>query len=340
MASSPPERVTPHALALAQKALAGRIVDRADMLLAVAWTRAWDRLATDLNKLLADATRPGVDRLRRQRRLREALRLASVELERLAVTAGVQISDDALVLIRQAIADTNGLLAVQSPLSMTFNTPDPQQMQAIVERTTSQVHKATYRLTQDAEVAMKRALSAGVAAGEHPEQAARRMVTDTRGAFNGGMHRARVLARTEMLDAYRAAAAETRRANADLVSGWQWIASLSSRTCPACWAMHGTIHPLTEDGPNDHHAGRCTAVPVLKPMEGVDDPAPIGAPDPAVAFGRLTEAEQLRVLGPTRFEAWQAGDYPISAWVMDRHNPGWRDSIATAPVPSSTAAVA
>ena len=74
-----------------------------------------------------------------------------------------------------------------------------------------------------------------------------------------------MIARTEMLDANREAALETRKTNNDILECWEWWAQLdSSRTCISCIAQHGTRHPADEPGPLDHHQGRCVAVPATK----------------------------------------------------------------------------
>lgn len=109
--------------------------------------------------------------------------------------------------------------------------------------------------------------------------------------------------RTEQLDVYRAATmAGYRAAPAGMLSGWQWLADLDDRTCPACIAMHGTVHPLTEDGPDDHPQGRCCAVPVLRGEEPV-------VPEDASEdwLESLTTVEQVEALGPARWEAWRSG---------------------------------
>ena len=109
--------------------------------------------------------------------------------------------------------------------------------------------------------------------------------------------------RTEQLDVYRdATMAGYRAAPGGMLAGWQWLADLDDRTCPACIAMHGTVHPLTEDGPDDHPQGRCCAVPVLRGEE------PVVAEDASEDWlASLTEVEQVEALGPARWEAWRAG---------------------------------
>ena len=60
----------------------------------------------------------------------------------------------------------------------------------------------------------------------------------------------------------RTAQHATYRANSNVVREWMWWAALDPRTCLACIGQHGSIHSLDETL-NDHHQGRCTALPVV-----------------------------------------------------------------------------
>lgn len=108
---------------------------------------------------------------------------------------------------------------------------EPSALAAIIARAAGQIHADTIPLSDEAVAAMRAALIEGIIVGDNPIPVARDMVGRVEGAFNGGLTRALTISRTEMLDAYRAAAAYTHRANADLVTAWQWYARLDSRTC-------------------------------------------------------------------------------------------------------------
>lgn len=71
------------------------------------------------------------------------------------------------------------------------------------------------------------------------------------------------MTRTAQLYSYRAATAASFAANADLLDGWLWEATLDGRVCMSCLLMHGTLHPISEML-NDHHRGRCVPVPVVR----------------------------------------------------------------------------
>lgn len=124
------------------------------------------------------------------------------------------------------------------------------------------------------------------------------------------------LARTETLRAYRAATHETYLANSDIVEGWYWLSARNMRTCAMCWAMDGTFHK-PEDTLDDHPNGRCTAVPKIKGMElpmrqtGVQ------------AFEKLSDADKLRVLGPSKYAAYRAGDLQLKQLIGTKYSDQW-----------------
>ena len=310
-----------------------------------AWVRAWDETATDLQRVLERiAADPGTARVSlriRERRGREALALVSRRLDEALAVSGVQASAAARALITQAVVNQPQLIFDQLPpgYAATMRSVDAGQVERIVARSTEQITARTRHLGVEATESMRRELLHGLVAGDNPKVTARRMVARTRSVFDGGMARALVIARTETLDAYRAAAAATHEANADVLSGWQWIATLSTRTCPSCIAQHGTKHPLSEPGPHDHHCGRCSRLPVTKTwaelgFPGIAEP-PSAVLDARVWFDGLSVADQRQVLGPARFGAWREGRYPIGSWSVRRSTPGWRDAWHTSPVPVS-----
>jgi hypothetical protein len=152
--------------------------------------------------------------------------------------------------------------------------------------------------------------------------------------FNGGLARALNIARTEMLDAHRAAATLAQNAASDVVDGWIWTAQLGKRTCPSCWSKHGNVYPLSQPGPWDHQSGRCTRVPHVRPWKdlGINMPEPPSIlPDAETVFRSLPRAEQLQIMGPGRLAALDNG-VPWSALSQLRTTPGWRDSWHTTPV--------
>jgi len=211
------------------------------------------------------------------------------------------------------------------------------QITAIVERATEQITKLSYPLSDQATASMKRELVRGLVNGANPRQTAGLMVKRTEGIFNGGLSRALTIARTETLDAHRAAAQLSEKANTDILDCWIWSAAFSERTCPSCFGMNGQEFPLTVSGPADHPNGRCARVTKTKTWKelGFDIPEPQSImPDANAYFSDLPKADQVKILGPGRHAAWKDGNFPMSDWATKRSNPGWRDSYVAAKIPA------
>ena len=320
------------------------ILDEQARAATTAWVAAWDdvsnELLTALDELTATGVKPTRSQIMRSARLRNALLLIEDRLAGAFDTSAGRTIADLHRIVEQAGVGADLLVSTLLPADMkvrSWTRVDPRQVDAIVARSTKQITARSLPLAPEATRVMKRELVRGLLVGENPRETARRMVRRTEGTFNGGLARALTIARTETLDAHRAASMLGYRQNADVLEGWEWHADLSSRTCSACWAMHGTIHPLDEPGPAGHQNCRCTGLPVLKdPAElGFETPDPVSIiPDAEARFNALSPAEQLDVLGPSRFAAWKAGEFPMSAWAQKRTTDGWRDSWVPAKAPA------
>lgn len=112
------------------------------------------------------------------------------------------------------------------------------------------------------------------------------------------------LTRTAQLYSYRLARHLNYAANSDVVTGWIWAAKLDGDTCLSCWAQHGTIHPHDEQL-RDHHLGRCTPLPAVFGFNPIDVSG-------QMAFGNLSAEEQLKLMGPGRYQAWIDGKFDFS----------------------------
>lgn len=223
----------------------------------------------------------------------------------------------------------------QAALGVRFGTVPADQISAIVKRTTQQVTKLTWPISRAATEAMKRELVRGVAMGLNPRESARHLMQRLEGQFNGGLARALNIARTEILDAHRAAAAASQEENSETLAGWVWTAKLDARTCPSCWAQHGQLHPLEEPGPLDHQSGRCARTPKTKSWKelGFDVPEPADwLPDAEEAFAALSRADQLKIMGAVRLAALHRGDISWADLSKLRRTDGWRDSYGVTPL--------
>ena len=306
-----------------QRAAIAKLIDGASDEVLLMWARTW----TDLRgEILAEIERRG-----EAAALRYAADYAARRLVETAQQSSAVVTGAARRLVELSMTDAAALIGAQLPAAWPLSRPAKPELDAIVQRATTQITSRMWALSDEASEAMRRRLIQGVAAGRNPRDTARLMVRDVQGDFDGGLARAQVIARTETIDAYRAGAKAHHEANSDVLAGWVWLAKLSERTCPSCVAMHGTEHDLDEPGPLDHQQGRCSRMPLVKP-----ELVP-GAPTPTIESGaewleRQPEGVQRSVLGPRRYEAWKAGGYPASRWAVRRESEAWRPSYGPGPI--------
>lgn len=105
--------------------------------------------------------------------------------------------------------------------------------------------------------------------------------------------------------------------NLQTESGWYFSNGIITHNC---WAMHGTVHPLSERL-DDHPNGRCSMVPHVRSVAGMpEQPQPELGP---VQFARLTEAQQDGILGRAMGNAYRAGALRLEDVVGRTFNPDW-----------------
>jgi SPP1 gp7 family putative phage head morphogenesis protein len=275
-------------------------------------------------------------------RLQKALTLAADRLDELANLTTVTVQADVARTVLAAAQSQIDVIMSQLPPAdkvatlPTFTRVSTDAMDAIVLRTTERIAKDTVPLSLDAQASMRRNLIRGVAVGENPKVTARRMLRDTEGHFNGGLTRAMTIARTETLDAHRAATQAADLANNDLTQAWMWGAELGARTCIACISMHGTRYPLEEPGPIGHQNCRCDRIPVTKTwaelgFTGIEEP-PSLVQSSEEWFDSLTPGTQRSIMGPERLALYQDGKIQWADLNRTQDNPGWRQSVIVTPV--------
>lgn len=302
--------------------------------LTAAWAAGWERVVAQLEAALLDESP------HRQARIAAAVDAMGTVLGELTGEARDVLTSSVDDVVGLGVDGQAAMAAVALPPGVTVARADSRQVAAIIQRATEQITSVTDPVGPDAEAAIRARLVSGVALGENPRAVARGIVADVEGHFNGGLTRALNISRTEMLDAMRTAQKATDRANRGVLRGWVWVAHLDSRTCRSCVAQHGTEHDIDEDGPNDHHSGRCARVPLTRSwadlgFPGIEEP-PLGLDDSEAWFAGLGEDEQRAMLTSRGYDAWKAGNYPMSAWSERRRNEGWRDSIVPTIPPKGT----
>lgn len=331
--------------------LVGDAADKTVNDLIKAWKKAWAELNTQYAVALTDAAFfaaqqgrwPDTWQLSRLLELDKALKATRETLEQLTSIANIEIADAAFRSVQGTASKEPGIVASQLPpaefaaqtarLSALIR---PQALDLIVARTATRVASETRPLTARAIDAIHRELIAGIAVGDSPRKMAAQMVKRVEGQFNGGLSRALNIARTETLDAYRAASAYAHNTWPDVVDGWVWLATLDARTCVSCLAQNGSVHPIDQPGPLDHQQGRCARMPKTKSwaelgFDGIDEPAD-DVPDARGWFAVQPRATQLQIMGPGRLDAFDRGQIGWDDMSLRRDSPDWRPSYTVRPL--------
>ena len=177
-------------------------------------------------------------------------------------------------------------------------------------------------------------LVAGTAAGLGPEALSRAMYARVADPFNLPMTRAKVIARTEMMRASRAANQILFEQN-PAITGYRRMAVQDRRACPACIALSGTFHKVGEIMPT-HPQCRCTQVPVTKTFAEITGDRSI--PDFNVPpltgdmiMSGLSIDDQQAVLGMERWQMWKQGT-PLQNFISVVDDPDWGPTTRTKPM--------
>lgn len=322
------------------------MTDEQTRALTAAWVQAWDVLLPEFEAALADLIANAADgkitraAAARNIRLQNALRAVRTYVDVLAPESAGIITRDLTTAVLDAAEGHEALARTQLPpgqagASLSFSRVSQEALAVIVERTTEQIHKATLPLSAEMERTMKRNLVKGIALGENPRKVAARILKETEQTFNGGLNRALIISRTEMLDAHRYGSQAWEKANADVLTGWEWSAHLDRRTCPSCIAKHGQTFTIDEAGPLDHHQGRCARIPLTKSWKdlgfNIKEP-PSESKDARAWFDNLDDGTQKDIMGAERLRLLKAGEISWDDLSTKRSTPGWRDSYHPTPV--------
>lgn len=327
-----PRRPSPYDVEQQLAAELDRITNAHERAVLAAWLMAWSEISGDLTDtltdLLADGARLNAVAVARFPRLAQMLAVVADRLEDLAIETGITITSDLDDIVGRGADSTMQLIVAQLLDDLGDRRPPARALRAIVARTAEQITSQLLPVADETYATIQAELIRGVSVGESPRDTARRMVDRAENLWNFGGSRAVTIARTEVLDAYRAAAEEAEKPHADVLAGWAWLCHLGPGTCRSCLSMHGRLFDLDVAGPKDHQRGRCSRCPVVRLADGTVDTTWV--PSAAEHFAGLTPEQQEAILGRKGYRAWLAGDFPIEDWAQRRENEGWRNSYAPA----------
>lgn len=163
-------------------------------------------------------------------------------------------------------------------------------------------------------------LRTAVARGQNPNAIAGELAT----LLDTDRWRAQMIARNTILDAHRTAALATYAANDDIVAGWKWLASLSTRTCLACLGLHGREFPLSQKFMAHHPNCRCTAVPIVDGMTDIPS---------ADDWLRKQPADvQAKMIPKGLHPIWNNGELKLRDMAWPTNHPTWGPGIKQASI--------
>lgn len=258
-------------------------------------------------RLAQRQTKPTRSELLRMRRLDALATQVRDEMRTVSVRGAMAIREGRRVAILEGVADARN---VGLEVGVRLNAPAVERITAALAPE-SPLGVLVNELPRDAAQAVRTALIDGVALGQNPRVVARAV----RQALGGQATRALTISRTEVLRSYRGAALETFKANSRILQGWVWISAQDDRTCPICWAMHGTEFSVN-DAFASHPNCRCSPGPLP-----VASPPEIGlGPD---RFATLPETRQVAILGPAAWRAYASGAIALDDLVAEATHPQW-----------------
>ncbi|WP_100499362.1 phage minor head protein [Geodermatophilus chilensis] len=305
-----------------------------------AYVDAWDAVVGQLTAALLDLADEPITqtRLLRSSKVASALQAIADSLDGLAAQSAVVITDGAGQVTSIAVEAQAAIAGSQLPRQFPGNllsTVNSDVIDTIVARTSQQITARTRPLAQAGQEAVRTALVRGASAADNPVKVARDMVRLARaGGVDLPLTRAMAISRTELNDAARAATMAWGQANSSTLQGWEWLSSRSATTCPACWAMDGTMHELTETGPDGHPNCRCTRMVRTKTWRelglDLDEPAGLARLSAEDHFRGLPRDQQLAIMGPGRLKALDDGA-PWSSLATEKPNADWRRSFQVTP---------
>ena len=273
-----------------------------------------ERLVADIEAAWAKGEAVSRSWLLRQERYQALIAQTEAEINRFAGTAEQIITAAQSAAVGAAEQNTQALIKAAN-VSRTFNRLPTSAFENLVGTLGdgSPLKTLLGELGKDGSRAVGDALAKGVALGLNPRQTAK-AISEAAGV---PLSRALAISRTETLRAYRQAAIQSYQENDDVVSGWRWLAALSSRSCAMCIAMHGTVH-LNTEAFGSHVNCRCTPAPLVEGSEGA------GFETGAEWFAKQSANAQDTILGSrVAGEAYRARQVALRDFIGEKQDDKW-----------------
>lgn len=161
----------------------------------------------------------------------------------------------------------------------------------------------------------------GIALGQGPRETARRMAQD---GLSRGFNHIELVARDQHNRSYRMASQQQYQ-HSNVVESYTRRAARNERTCRACLALDGTVHPV-DDFMALHPQDRCVMVPNIRGF------APIEFEGTEAWFRRQDRDVQMRILGPGGLQAYEDGLFDWTDMATIKPNEIWGPSAGVTPL--------
>jgi SPP1 gp7 family putative phage head morphogenesis protein len=262
-------------------------------------------------------------------RMSHILRAIREEEARIAKGLVKEISNAAIQAITSGTVDAASMLTLYNSLGLVSISASftaqlrRQNIEAMVGAFDSQRQRIFQALAANQAQALEEALITGLATGRNPLEVVamlKKQIADL------PMMKASMIARTEMLRAYREGSRQMYQ-RSGVVRGWIW--HCAPNACAVCQALYGMKFPLDEPM-NDHPNGRCAMIPETETWEDILGPQGKGIEDTRVKlesnedhFKALGEKKQQAILGKSRYEMWKKGELSLDDMITSKHDPVW-----------------
>lgn len=193
------------------------------------------------------------------------------------------------------------------------------------------------KLSSDTQTKINRAVRLSAAEGQTVDQLVQRIRGTRANNFSDGIiqtttRNAEAIARTSLNNVANKTRMETYKANSDLIKGYQWVATLDSKTCLVCGGLDKKVWKPDEQAREApaHINCRCTIVSVLKSysdigVKNVKERAPKsfresmdGAVPRSMSYDQWLKTQpedfQRDILGPKRFELYKSGKVRLTSF--------------------------
>jgi SPP1 gp7 family putative phage head morphogenesis protein len=249
-------------------------------------TRYAGRVVRDILALLNDADKEILARILKRgedgtftaARLKALLKEIREMVEEVYPQAHNELKSAMLDFAISEAAATVAVLSTHVPVSFNIVQPTAEQLAAIVDKapvTVGQEKKLLLEEIFDSLAAGKEedirgAIRLGMVEGETADQMTRRLRGTRAARFRDGILEAsrrhtEAMVRTIVNHTSNQAVQKTFAANGDLVKGWQFLATLDSRTTIICASLSGTEWPIGQGPVPPRHVNcRSFQLPVLK----------------------------------------------------------------------------